>query len=199
MAIIMSRGLETTPDLHARLAFLVNQRAWWTAAWLTWTAASIAILYFYIVFREVNGTPAFAVYLTVVAVALDLSGQGIEIGLLPATAVRVLSGNASPDMFLLLHRTAEMLSGFAANGLYSISALLLVFATRGAYSASVSAFGIVVGAVGILLSVAVLLDSAAGMFWTNAVLVPSILCWLGLVAISRNGASTTKPFLLSLV
>ena len=199
MALILSRGLETTPNLHTRLTFLVNYRVWWTAAWLTWTAASIAILYFYIVFREVHAAPPLSVFLTVAAVALDLCGQAIEISLLPTSAARVLNENASPETFLLLHRKAEMLSGFAANGLYSISALLLVFPTRRAYPTSVSAFGSVVGFVGILLSIAVLLDSTAGMFWTNVMLVPSILCWLGLVAIARKGAMTTKPFPLSLL
>jgi hypothetical protein len=199
MALILSRGLETTPNLHMRLTFLVNYRLWWTAAWLSWTGASIAILYFYVVFREVHGAPPLAVFLTIAAVGLDLSGQAIEIGLLPTIAARVLSENASPAMFLMLHRMAEMLSGYAANGLYSISALLLVFATCHAYPTLVSAFGSVVGFVGILLSIAVLLDSTAGMFWTNVMLVPSILCWLGLVAIARKGAMTTKPFPLSLL
>jgi hypothetical protein len=31
---------------------------------------------------------------------------------------------------------------------------------------------------GISLSLAALADSAAGMFWTNVVLLPSILVWL---------------------
>ena len=36
MAVVLRRGLETTPDLHERMAFIVNHRAWWTMSWLTW-------------------------------------------------------------------------------------------------------------------------------------------------------------------
>ena len=65
-------GLETNPVLQDRLAFLVNHRALWTLGWLTWTAAAIAILYFYWTFADTHAVSRFAVLLTVAALGLTL-------------------------------------------------------------------------------------------------------------------------------
>jgi len=173
MAFVLRHGLETTPDLQDRLAFLTNHRVLWTFGWLSWTIAALAILYFYVAFAATHHLKShFAVFLTVSALGPDLAAQAIEIGVLP---------NAVPELFLTLHRIAVLLSGFVANGLYSGTALILVWAARRAYPPWVSIIGLVVGVSGITLSAAALLDSVAGMFWTNVVLVPSILLWLGAV------------------
>ena len=177
MAFILRRGLETNPDLQDRLAFLATHRVLWTFGWLTWTAAALAILYFYMVFSEVH-TPSmrFALALTVAAVACDLAAQAIEIGVRPSV------GNVS--MFLMFHRVAVMLSGYVANGLYSASALILAWSARRAYPVWVSFAGLAAGMFGLALSLAALLDSVSGMFWTNVLLVPALLAWLGGVAAS---------------
>lgn len=175
MAFVLRRGLETNPDFQDRLAFLFNHRALWTLGWLAWTFAALAILYFYLVFAAAHQRSShFAVYLTVAALGPDLAAQAIEIGVLP---------NAGPEVFLTLHRLAVMLSGYVANGLYSATALMLVWGARQAYPAWVSIIGLAVGVFGIALSVAALFDWTAGMFWTNVFLVPSLLAWLAAVAI----------------
>lgn len=184
LALILRYGLETTPDLQDRLAFIVNQQTLWTLAWLAWTAADITILYFYLTFVDAHPKASrMAVLLTVAAVAADLAAQSIEIGVLPPIATRILRLNASPELFLELHRVAVILSGYLANGLYSVAAICLAWAARHAYPAWVSAAGIAVGCFGIALSVAALLNSADGMYWTNALLIPTLLVWLAAVAI----------------
>src|SRR5262245_66509631 len=92
-----------------------------------------------------------------------------------------LSTNAAPDLFLILHRVAVMLSGYVANGLYTATALILVWGARQAYPAWVSIIGVAVGFSGIALSVAALLDSAAGMFWADVFLVSCLLLCLAAV------------------
>jgi hypothetical protein len=182
MAFVLSRGLETTPDLHERLTFLVDHRAMWTFGWLTWTAAALAILYFYISFAEAHDVSSrFAVWLTVAAIGPDLAAQSIEIGVLPMVAAHVYGTNEA-SLFLLLHRVAVMLSGFAANTLYSATALVLAIQARGRYPAWITVAGVFVGVFGFALSVAALMDSASGMFWTNVLLVPALLIWLAAVA-----------------
>jgi hypothetical protein len=178
MAIILRRGLETNPDLPDRLAFVASHRLLWSAGWLSWTAAAIAILYFYIAFSDAHQLKSrFAVYLTVVALGPDLTAQAIEIGVLPGLA------HAAPESFLLMHRSAVVMSGYFGNGLYSLTALILVWSSRRVYPVWVSAFGFLVGIFGLMLSVTALMDSAAGMLWTNVVLVPSLLIWLAGVAL----------------
>jgi hypothetical protein len=81
-----------------------------------------------------------------------------------------------------------MLSGYLANGLYSLTAVMLVWTSRIAYPKWVSITGFAVGVAGFALSVAVLRESVPGMFWTNVLLVPALLVWLAGVAYTdRSG------------
>jgi len=181
MAVVLRLGLETTPVLHDRLAFLANHRALWTGAWLTWTLAAVAILYFYMTFADVHlPTSRLPVMRTVIALSPDLAAQAIEIGVLPSLSF-------APELFLTLHRVAVMLSGYLANGLYSVTAIILAWGARRAYPPWISGVGLAVGVFGIGLSVSALLDSASGMFWTNVLLLPSLLIWLAAVGISNQG------------
>ena len=184
LAVVLRRGLETNPDLRDRVDFLVNHRALWTVGWLTWTAAAIAILYFYIVFAATHGEVApnvhvlrLAVLLTAAAIAPDLGAQTIEIGIVP----EIVQPTAL-DPLGMVHRIAVLMSGFLANGLYSLSALILAWSTRKVYPLWVWLSGVAVGCFGIALSAATLRGSVNGMVWTNVLLVPSILLWLAGVA-----------------
>src|SRR5438093_32764 len=192
MAVVLRHGLETNPDFQDRLSFLVNHRALWNFGWLTWTSAALAILYFYAAFASAHeageaSRPALrvAVLLTGAAIGPDLAAQAIEIGVLPVMADRIISANTGNDLFLAFHRTAVMMSGYVANGLYSLSALILAWWTRDAYPVWVCAAGLATACFGLMLSVAALMDSVAGMFWSNVLLVPSLLLWLAGVAV-RN-------------
>jgi hypothetical protein len=82
-----------------------------------------------------------------------------------------------------MHRLAVLLSGYLANGLYSVTALMLTYSARYKYPRTVSVAGMLVGISGLALSAAALADSASGMFWCNVVLVPAILAWLAGVAL----------------
>src|SRR5437773_10144347 len=149
MALVLRRGLETNPDFQDRLSFIVNQRALWTGGWLIWTAAAMAILYFYLTFTSVHQLGRVAVLLAAAGIAADLSAQAIEIGVLPMLAMRVVALNAGPDLLIAFHRTAVMLSGYLANGLYSVSAFILAWSTRRAYPAWVSSAGLATGCFGL--------------------------------------------------
>jgi hypothetical protein len=166
MALVLGEGLATNSDVQARLNFLVNQKAAWTLVWLTWSAAAISILYFYLVFASVATMPVLrlAVFLAAAGIGPDLAGQAIEIGVLPAVAGRALISSADRDVFFLLDRVAVMLSGYLANGLYSMAAIVLSWFTRQMYPATVWVAGLVVGSAGLILSAAALLDSVPGMF-----------------------------------
>jgi hypothetical protein len=186
MALILRHGLETNADLTDRLRFVGRHRVWWTAGWLTWTVAAATILNFYARFaaahqaRGVSPAPLkTAVLLTIVAVAADWTAQAVEMFVLPG-----LAHAENPTAFLLWHRTAVVLTGFLANGLYTTSALLLVWASRHAYPRWIQAAGLGVVAGGAILSAAAWADSAAGMLFANVLLVPCLLAWLAGVAIS---------------
>jgi hypothetical protein len=194
MALILRHGLDTNPDLTARLRFVAEHRLSWTAGWLTWTVAAVTILNFYARFamahrsRGVSPAPLrTAVLLTIVAVAADWTAQAIEIFVLPG-----LASPANVTGFLAWHRAAVVLTGFLANGLYTISALLLVWASRHVYPRWIQVAGFVVVAGGTLLSAAAWVDSAVGMLVANILLVPGLLVWLAGVACSSSLSGTTS-------
>ncbi len=182
MALILSHGLETNPDFIARLNFIVHHDVIWAFAWLTWTAAAVAILYFYDCYASAHQLGMFAVLLTAAAIVADISAQTIEIAIIPSIAQRILHSEAGWDRFVLLHRMVVLLSGYVANSLYSLSAILLSWGTRHAYPRRVWGLGLLVGAFGFALSTAAILDAPGGLLLSNILLVPTLLVWLLLVA-----------------
>jgi hypothetical protein len=195
MALILRHGLETNADLTDRLRFVARHRLAWTAGWLTWTVAAATILNFYARFaaahrsRGVSPAPLkAAVLLTIAAVAADWTAQAVEMFVLPG-----LAHEASASAFLVWHRAAVLLTGFLANGLYTVSAMLLVWASRRAYPRWIKAVGLGLVGGGAILSTAAWTDSAAGMLFANLLLVPCLLAWLAGVAISaalQGGSSS---------
>lgn len=181
MLLVLRQGLETNPSLEARGRFIADHTALWTAAWLTWNAAALSILYFCVAFAgahktEANQTTlAFAVALCTAGMACDLSAESIEMGMLPGLA-------GDTGRFLLWHRSAVLLTGYVANGLYTAAILVLWWITRSAYGRLEVAVGLLLCLAGLALSCAALAGSVSGMFWSNAVLLPSLLVWLAAVA-----------------
>ncbi|MBI4279818.1 MAG: hypothetical protein HY660_15315, partial [Armatimonadetes bacterium] len=181
LAGILRHGLETNPDLVARLRFLVDHRAMWIGAWLTWSTAALSVLYFYAAFAWAHGRHgdagavplALAVMLSAAGVAPDLAAGAIEVGVLPALAHRALAelssgagGATVVPLFLALHRTGTMLAGYLANGLYTISAILLTWSTRHVYPPWVWIAGLGVGLSGLVAAGAALANSIPGMVWS---------------------------------
>ena len=206
MALILRQGLETNPDLEARLMFLVGHRPLWIGGWLTWNAAALSILYFYAAFAWAHATDGttpttsltFAVILSAVGVATDLAAEAIEMGVLPGLARQALTEAAqgaaqtmAASTFLVLHRSAVVLTGYLANGLYTLSALLLTCSTCRAYPRWVWMAGLGVGILGLALSGASLVNSVAGMFWANVLLVPCIVLWQ--VGVAITAAKRARP------
>ncbi|MCH7720559.1 MAG: hypothetical protein IH988_06155 [Planctomycetes bacterium] len=205
MATILRHGLETNPVLGDRVRFIADHVVLWRVAWLSWSAAAVSILYFFASFVSAHGTPladpaggrGLVLMLAVVAVATDLTAEAIEIGVAPGLARQAIAEMAVTDashstvtLFVAFHRTSVMLSGFLANGLYSVIALVLSVVGRREYPKWVSWAGVGVGLSGILLSVACLIDSVRGMVWSNVALIPLLLVWLAGVGLHP---STCEP------
>lgn len=205
MLLVLGEGLETNEDAAARLRFLVEGRAAWTAGWLAWHAAALSMLWFAVCFARASldavsedresGLPAFAVALIAAAIALDLGAQAIELGLAPALAAEVRAAEERGDKaaraeswtaYQRTHRAAMLLTGYAANGLYTLASLALAWSGRRRYPAWTGAAALLVGGSGMALSAAVLADHVAGMLWSNVVLLPGILLWQAGVAVAAG-------------
>ena len=196
MAFVLRHGLETNLDLSSRLRFLAEHKTAWTLAWLTWHAAAFSILWFFICFESAHslqeprrGVMRLAVILVVAAIVPDLIAESIEIGVLPELAREALNESESTqarESYRTTHRVAVMMTGYLANGLYTLATVLAVWNTRREYAPWIWSSGLAVGLFGLALSASVLADSVAGMFWTNAGLVPAIVVWQVGVAVDAS-------------
>ena len=195
MAWVLRHGLETNPSLSDRLRFLVDRRSAWTAGWLTWTAASISILYFFISIswahqadgRTHRETLGLIILLAIAGVACDVAAQAVQIFIVPGLAHSALGEadrSREVELFLAVHRRSVVLTGYIANGFYTLSTILVAWASRHAYPRWVWGTGLLgVGTAGVCLSAAAAAGSVAGMVAANAFLVPCIVVWLAGIAL----------------
>lgn len=186
MLLVLRWGLQTNPSLADRLNFVVEERAMWTIGWLTWTAAGASILAFYAAYAKAHeedlGALGWAALgAAVLAVALDWTAQGIFVFVLPglARAERTAS-------FLLMSRDAVLLTGGAANALYTAAAGLLLWPTRDRYPKWTSRAGLGVVAFGAVLTLASCANSTRWLYASNAGLVPCLSLWLAGTALTSS-------------
>lgn len=222
MLLVLRQGLDTNPDLTSRLTFLVESRTQWVLAWLVWNAAALSILYFYFCFvrahhrwsdthRLANSKNTglsvmhYALALSTAAVALDLAAEGIQMGVLPGIALTYLQQDARlPEaaslkaLFEATSGTSTMLTGCMANFLYTVTATILLISTRNRYGTVTLLSGGLLAVSGVWLSVACILNSVSNMFWSNAVLLPTLLVWQMTIALDagkrcREESTASEP------
>jgi hypothetical protein len=186
MLLVLRWGLQTNPSLADRLNFVVEERAMWTIGWLTWTAAGASILAFYAAYAKAHedqlGVLAWAALgVTVVAIALDWTAQGIFVFVLPRLAREERTAS-----FLLLSRDAVLLTGGAANTLYTAAAALLLWPTKDDYPAWTARAGLGVVVFGAVLTVASCANSTRWLYASNAGLVPCLTLWLAGTALKSS-------------
>jgi hypothetical protein len=198
MLLVLWRGLESS-DFAASLIFLVEYELAWQAAWFTWNLAALVMLYFVVCFaRAHRGTSAqrtvlhYAVVVCAAAVPLDLAAETIEMAVLPMLARDALGQTTVEPMnlFLAFQRAATVMTGFFANGLYTLSSVLLVWSTRRDYPRWVVVAGALVGISGFGLSGAALAGSVPAMVAANILLMPALLAWQAGVAVTAGRRST---------
>jgi hypothetical protein len=177
------------------VAFLAEQQLYWIMAWLPWNLAALTMLYFVVSFaRAYRGRGlsesllTCAVLACAVAVPLDLTAEVIEMFVLPGLAVETLLLDPQPRiLFQTWERIATVLTACFANGLYTLSSVLLIWSTRRSFPRWIVAAGAIVGVAGFCLSAAALADSVTGMVITNIILLPAILAWqMGVATAERQ-------------
>jgi len=118
MVLVLRHGLESESDPGARDAFIIDHAALWQGSWGIWICAALSLAAFYgwwaaRMDRLRLGRTVFLI--TVVGLACDLAAESIYIGWAPLPGA--------------IMRTAALLTGGAANGLYTVAGILLTLAT----------------------------------------------------------------------
>ena len=206
---ILNRGLQTNIDLSDRIQFIAHNQSIWAFGWFTCTMASLATFYFFFCLNNAHQTEDGKIYgllklallLATAGIALDLSAQIIEMIVLPDLANRILISTASEytsavGQFLAMDRVAIGLTGYAANGFYTIATLLTCWSTRNFYPKIITITALAVGITGLVLSYFSLINYTNGLFWSNAILMPCLLLWQsGIATVSGNRGAQSKNHL----
>ncbi len=178
MLLALKPGLPIAGSLRPnRLAFIrANTHLWWTG-WLLWHAAAIALVLFLLVLaarlgRRAPVRAAIAAILALVGLAADLAAEAIWMGVAPAL---------DESAFRVAETAAGILTGYLANGLYTVAGILLTSAGARELPPALVALAVLVWGAGLCLSASSLLHWAAGELWSTAVLMPLFVLWAALV------------------
>ncbi len=123
MLLWLRDGTEIVSDPSARAAYIVSHLGFWRAGWAIWIAAALALLGFYAWWGARLGaaTAAKAAFLIALAgLACDVGAESLFIGWLPDHL----------ETLPALQRAGSLLTGGAANGLYSIAGAMLTLQTK---------------------------------------------------------------------
>jgi hypothetical protein len=167
MLSILRSGTEATPNIAQRATFIGQHALLWRAGWAVWMMAGLSLVAFFAwwggwILSHALAFAAFAVALA--GLACDLFAESLLIGWLP-------------DRIDTVAPLASLLTGGAANGLYSIAGALLTVGTpelRG----TLRAFAWAVWASGFALTISTISGSVSGMVISTTCLMILLCPWV---------------------
>jgi hypothetical protein len=178
-AAFLEQGSPLVP-MPDRRDYLAGKPIGWIWAWAVWALCALTMVAFTAaVSKAVGGRLARqALMVAVAAAAIDLTCDGLFVLLLPdlANAPRV-----SDDKFLVAQGLINFFSLAIANGLYSVSTLLLSLGLRRFFDQSMFTLGFVVFAFGIMLAVGSIADSGATIFFATPLTIGLYCLWVPVV------------------
>jgi hypothetical protein len=172
--LLLRGGLPPLAD-DARIAFIAAHRAAWTAGWLSWQLAVLTLIALYAVLaKRIGGAiPLAGLAIGAIGAPLDIATQMRFIIILPR-----LRGEA----FALLDRELEVMTGYAANGLYTLGFVLIAAAGRRVMPKAANLLVWPIAISGFALSAAAVMDHATGEIVSSAILFPLFTLWTTLIA-----------------
>jgi hypothetical protein len=178
MATLLEPGL---PSLHSvlrdRMAYVTIRPFSWWGGWLTWHAAALSLLAFYagLASRWGRGAPMRATLAMICALAgfaSDIVGEAAFMGIVPHQA---------EQGFFFGEQAAGMITGYAANGLYTVAGILLTWIGSRELPRWLVGVSAIPWGAGLALCAASLENSITGQARAAMVLMPSFVIWVALV------------------
>jgi hypothetical protein len=159
------------------MAYLAEHTVAWWVGWLIWQAADLALLAYYVGLagRWWRGAPircGVALLGAAAGVGADVGAQAIYMGVAP---------RLDAQGFAVAEAVVGVLTGYVANGLYTVAGMLLVWAGARDLPRHLLLLSLPVWGAGVGLSAASLAGSATGQFWSVALLMPAFIVWSGLM------------------
>ncbi|MGH7389707.1 MAG: hypothetical protein ACREM3_09660 [Candidatus Rokuibacteriota bacterium] len=167
MLLVLRPGTEAEPDAARRAAYIAAHPALWRAGWAIWMAAALSLVAFYAWWGARLAPAAWGVAAVAVAsagLAFDLAAESLFVGWLPENL-----DDIAP--------VGTLLTGGAANGLYTAAGVILTLGTP-ALRGGLRVLTWSVWAAGVALAVAVLAGSVAGTIAAMAALMTLFCPWV---------------------
>lgn len=178
MALVLKPGLPIPGSrLADRMLYVSTYPGWWWSGWLLWHGAAISLVGFYVGLAGQWGRRSpllslLALLCATAGLAADLAAESIYVGISPRLGTEALP---------LAEDVSGFLTGYLANGLYTVAGILLTWVGAPELPTGLVALAIPVWGAGLCLTGASLVHSAAGQFWSTAVLMPLFIAWTMLV------------------
>jgi small multidrug resistance pump len=170
LVAVLRPGTEVVPDPADRAAFIASHPVVWRAGWSFWIAAALSLLAFYAWWGAGLRRPLWARAAFLVAAAgvvCDLSAESLFIGWLP-------------DRIGAVQRLGSVLTGGAANGLYTVAGVMLTVQTE-TLRGPIRIWAWTVWTAGFLLTATTLAGSVLGMTISAAALMTLFCPWVWVV------------------
>jgi len=147
----------------------------WRLGWFAWHLAALALLALFVVLalRVRRAVPVIAV------LAVACASAGLAADLAAEAALMALVPSATGSTFVELERASLLLTGYVANGLYSLAGALLTAAIWRELPRPLRALALVVWPAGFVLSAATLADSVTWEIAATAVVMPAFVVFAG--------------------
>jgi hypothetical protein len=173
--LVIRHGLPPTAP-SARAAYVSSHVALWRVGWLSWNVAAITLIGVFVVLaarwrRQAPFLCVLAVVVAAAGLAADLSAEALLAGFTDLT----------PWALGRVQAEGLLLTGYAANGLYTVAGILLTTAGRKELPIGLVTLAGLVWAAGLWLSAAALVGSAAGEAMATAVAISSFVVWAALL------------------
>jgi len=179
MATTLRFGTEIVPLPADRIAYIAAHPILWRGGWCAWIASGVTLVAFYAWWGGFLERPRWglvAVAIAAVGLSCDFAGESILIAWLPRH-------------YESLARAATLLSGAAANGLYTLAGIVLTIATpslRGLLRALTWAVWLVGGA----LTALAIAGLPLGIAVSTAILFALFCPWVLLIGWSLRSRQT---------
>ncbi len=163
---VLRPGTELVPDVADRVAYISSHALAWRAGWALWIAAALSLLAFYAWWGARLPRRSWALVAFVVAasgVACDLTAESLFIGWLPERIEEV-------------QRIGSLLTGGAANGLYTLAGVILTLQTR-SLRGGLLVWTWAVWAAGVALTATSVAGSLSGMMVSTSALMILFCPW----------------------
>ena len=175
MLVALQPGLPVAGSALAdRMAYVSQQTVAWWLGWLTWHAADLALLAFYVALAGRWGRHAPVRC----GLALLLGGAGLADDIGAQAIYMTVASRLGPEAFVVAEVVAGLLTGYVANGLYTLAGILLVWAGAAELPAYLVVLSLPVWVAGLGRCAASLAASPGGQFWSVAVLMPAFILWM---------------------